>query len=496
MAFLFAALFTVVPTAQAEAPAPGVIVWMEPTLPGADVAAKASRLTDGASPYAWGDFAFARTEETEADRARLLAVTTAVETGRKRWLEFDVEKGIAQQINTAVDTVEILRDDFDRNTVVEALLMSGLATQSAFPESRFGLVEEAAPFRAMIAARAVQRAWVDALALEPDATWTRKEVDSATGLAAILALQNDLRSLPRAVVTLPERPKGVTLYVDGRPTAEDATQVELFPGKHYLHAMVGGRLAGRARVNLEPGQSTAFPLMVGAPALAEAHSKVLAGDPTLPESVMSAVAWYRTVGGRTSRLYLGALDENGKPHILPFAGGAELVRPKPVTVLLAGDIAGGFVLSEAFDGRDGERVTAPAFGPHLGLQLGIYNFLLMGGATAYVTPTERMVWAFAEGDGTDTLAPIYARPYVGAGVYLPRPTSRVPLLQIAGTYGWFLPGSSGFGAMLGCGIPVKADGTWIRISLDGSTGTQGPAWPAPGTATWTGLLRIGFERKL
>lgn len=479
--------------AHADAPAPGVILWVTPSLPGPDVSGKAARLTDGATPYAWGDYAFARGEETEGDRARLLAVGTAMDTAKKRWNDFDVEEGIAQQINTAVDGVEILRSDDDRRAVVQALLLSGLASQKAFPESRFGLLEAAAPFRAMVAARAVQRAWVDALALEPDTVWTRKEVDDATGLAGLLALQNDLRSLPKAKLALPPRPKGVTLYVDGRALADDLTSLDLPLGHHFLHAMVGTRLAGRAEVTLEAGQAATFPMAVDEATLRDARTKVLAEDPGVPDALMAAIGYYRTVGGRPSRLFLGAIDDNGKAHILPFAGGAALVRPKPFSALLAGDIDGGFLLSSAFSENEGTRVTAPAFGPNLSLQLGVYNAMVLGGASMYITPGRAMAW---NASSDPTIAPVYVRPYVGIGAYFPRPTARMPLLQAAVTYGWFLPGSSGIGGMFGCGIPVKQEGTWIRISVDAYSGVQGPGQVETGSKTVAGSLRIGFERKL
>lgn len=480
----------------AEPAAPGVLVWMEAAAPADDVAARADRLTGGASPYTWGDFAFARGEETEADRARLLGVSTAVEAARKKWLEFDVELGIARQIDAAVDAVELLPSEADRDAVVAASLLSGLAVHRAIPESRFATAEEAAPFRAMIAARAAPAAWLRALALAPDRVWTRAEVDDAAGLAALLALREELRALPPATLVLPERPAGVVLVVDGAPVPEGATELALLPGRHYLHVRAGDRVAGRARVELVSGQRADFPIVVDAPTLAEARERVLAGDPVLPEPVMEAVAPLRTVGGAPARLFFGALDERGRPELLAVAGGATLARPKPFTALLAGDLGGGVIRSSAFEKEGGAEAVAPTFGPHLGLQLGVYNFVVLGGASAYVTPSQRVTWAQGDTDAEDVAAPVLARPYVGVGAYLPQPTDGKLLLQLSGTYGWLLPGSSGFGGSFALGLPTRQESTWFRVSVDGHVGVQGPGEVAEGTPTWVGIARIGFARKL
>lgn len=481
------------PALADEPLAPGVIVWMTPGLPGADVLAKAARQTNGAESVAWGDFAFARPSWAEADEGRLVAIRNGMDAAKKRWNDFDVEQGVAQQLWTAVDAVEVVRDDGDRKALLDALLLSGLAAHKAFPDSVFATGDVAAPFRVMVSTRPVEKAWVDAIALDPDRTWTRADVDDGNGLASLLALQADLKALPRAKLTLPARPGGVTLVVDGRKLAPDVAEVELWPGHHYVHALVGDRVAGRTELVLEPGQSAPFPAVVAESALQEARTKVLSNDVFLPPTVAAAVDWFKTVKGRTARVYLGAVDDQGKGKIVAYAGGATIARPEVVTALLTGDLSGGMVRSSAFLDADGP-VTAPAFGPSLGVHIGIYNFQVLGGGSMYLMPSQRTVF----GDDVDNDVPVPAvfLAYGGVGAYIPRPTASMPLLEVAGLYGGMFPGAMGFGGQIALGVPVNRNGTWVRFTLEGFEGKQRVGYLAPGTTSYSFALKVGFARKL
>ena len=476
-----------------EGAAPGVVVWLEASPPAVKIQADVDRLTDHATPFAWGDYAFTRTPATDADQGLLTAVGAAVDSARKRWNDFDVEQGIAAQIGIAVDAVSLVRSADDRDALVRALLLDGLAASRAFPEQRFATMEEAAPFRAQLSGQAVPRAWLDALALDPDHGWTRADLDDGAGLAALLALQAEVRGQPRAHLTIPGHPPGVTLVVDGMPIADDAALIELVPGHHYVHAIAGTRIAGRAELDLDPGQSSSFPMLVTDQVLTDGKAAVLADRRDLPAPLTAALESYRTVEGHSARVYLAAMDTDGRPHLVPYAGGATLTRPKPLSALVAADLGGGMVVSNAFDQHPGQSATALVAGPHLGLQIGVYNAFVLGGASLYVAPKERFVW---KADQNPNVAPAAVLPYGGIGAYLPRPTSGTPLAQVAATYGALLPGSRGFGLMVGCGIPVQRDGTWVRISMDGYRGREGSSSSAPDTTTWAALLRVGFERLL
>jgi len=484
--------------AKAEGPlAPAVVVWLEPSLPSNEAQGKAHRLTGGtATDLAWADLALSPGDWSEDDRLKMLAVDSAYETGRKRWDDFDVEQGIAQQIQVAAESLAVLRDDADRSALLRALIMGGTASYKAFPEQKFASGDEAAPYRTMVAARAVPRAILDAVALDPEKVWTRDEVGDGLGYTVISQLVEDLKGLPKARLAVGDHPPGTTLVVDGRPVDPSVTELELWPGRHYVHALVGNRLAGRVEMVLEPGQNASYPLAVSSADLAEARTKLLAGDTALTGPVANAIEAVSTVRGQKARVYLAAVDEKGRTELVPYSGGAELMRPSPVSFLLTGDLGIGVVRSQGFAQRDENYVNAPAPTGNLGVEFGVYNFAVLAGGSLYLTPTQRMEFANAEGtDNNET--PAYFRPYGGVGAYIPRPTAGVPLLLVGATYGALLPGSRGFGGTLAFGVPMGGgEGTWLRFVVDLYSGRQAAGYPGEGSNTYAFNFRIGFGQKL
>lgn len=477
-------------------PAPAVIVWLEPEVPGLDAQGRAVRLAGGAARHlAWADLALTPGDWTEEDRTRLLAVQSAVEAGRKRWNDFDVELGIAQQIAIAVDNVTLLRDDDDRKAVAESLVMAGTATLRNWPEGRFPLADDAGPFRTMVSAKAVPLAFVDALALDPDRAWTRQDVDDQAAVDLLASLATELEGLPAAKLTLPALPPGVELILDGRPVAEGTIEVPLLPGRHYLHARMGSTLAGRTELVVAAGQQISYPLRVDLQQLTAARAVARDGSLTLSPEVSGAIQPLSTIKGQAARVYLGTVDEKGRASLMPYAGGAELVRPKPVTFVVTGDLGPGAVLSQGFSGFEEESKAGIAFGGNLGGELGIYNFAVLAGNTLYITPGQRM--QFANSDSTENReTPVYLRPYGGFGVYLPRPRAGAPLFLLGATYGALLPGSNGLGGHFAVGIPVSSQGSWVRMSFDLYAGAQEAGFPGEGTTTRAGMFRVGFARKL
>lgn len=488
-------------TAQAAEPGagplpPAVVVWLEPELPGMEAQGRAARLAGGTATHlAWADLALTPGDWSEEDRTRLLAVQSAVDTGKKRWNDFDVELGIAQQIGIAVDNVSLVRDADDRKALAEALVWSGAAALRNWPEARFPVADDAAPFRTMVNARAVPQAFVDALALEPDRSWTRQDIDDAATVALLQTLASELKALPAASLQVGALPPGVELVVDGRPVPPGTAEVPLLPGRHYLHARRGTVLAGRTELVVAAGQQVSYPLRVSGEQLAAAKATAAEGSTALAPELTGAIQPLSTVKGQAARVYLGTVDDKGRATVVPYAGGAELIRPKPVSFLLTGDVGPGLLTSQGFAGAVGSETRAVAFGGNLGAELGIYNFAILGGSTLYITPTQRMKYANPDGTANNE-TPAYLRPYGGFGVYLPRPRGGAPLFLLGATYGTLLPGSNGFGGHLAAGIPVSGAGSWVRLSLDLYAGAQQAGFPAAGTTTRAGMFRIGFARKL
>lgn len=483
--------------AKAEGPpAPAVVVWVEPSIPPNEVQSRGSHLTGGpATHYSWADLALAPGDWTEDDRLKVLAVDSAYETGKKRWDEFDVEQGIAQQLQIAVESVSVLRDDADRKALLRALVMSGTAAAKAFPENKFATADDAASFRTMVSARAVPRALQDALALDAEHVWTRDEVGDGIGYAILSKLQEEVKAAPRAKLLVGEHPPETTLVVDGRVIDATTMELELLPGRHYVHAMIGNKIAGRTEITLEPGQIARYPLNVSAADLTAARTMLMDGNVQFTGPVATAIEALATVRGQKARVYVGALNEKGRPIVYPYSGGAEIERPNPFAVVLTGDLGGGFIRSAGFLKRNENAFSAGTVGGNLGITVSVYNVALIGGATLFITPTERMQYANADNsDNKDT--PAYFRPHGGLGVYLPRPTAGVPNLLLGATYGAFFPGSSGPGGMLAFGVPMRGDGAWLRFVLDFYRGTQAAGYPGEGTGTYMFNFRVGFGRKL
>lgn len=479
----------------AEPSAPGLVVWTSPEVPAEAARARADRLAGGAVAHrAWPDVAWAPTPWAPADQARADALTAAVTSARTRWDVFDVEAGIARDLDAAAEDVVVLRDDADRARLVDALLLEGAAVLRLAPPSAFATAEAVAPFRRPLDGQAAPAPLLDVLALEPDRVWTRDDVPDLATLQHLDALAPAVDRLPPATLSLSPLPAGAAWVVDGRRVA--GTTVAVPPGHHYVHVLLGDVLHGRIEVDLASGAAQAIEPFVSRAELDTAAAAVKAGTRDVPPDVATAVQGLARASTPPARTFLATLDEQGKPVVVAYANGAAVKRVKPVTVLLSGDVGGGVLISPAFAGRRRETVLAPAFGGTLGAEVGIYNAALFGRVDLALTPTEQVNFLANEDDTENTATNAHVRPYGGVGVYLPRPQAGIPLFFLGGSYGWMSPGSRGFGATVSIGIPLKGEAAWTRFTLDGYRGVQMAGFPAEGEAAWYGALRVGFGRAL
>ncbi len=482
-------------TPEAAPLAPAVIVWTEGLLPPAEVQQKMARLTAGGAQLDWGDVAYAPGDRTPDDRTRVDAVQTANDAGRKRWDEFDVELGIAQALRTTVDAVTLVKDDADRNVLEQALVLESTAVMRAFQDTRFATIEDAGPFRVVVGDMVASKPLTDLLALDPDRAWTRDELGDGQILVRIEQYRTAAKALAPGIIHFTAAPPGVSLVVDGRALAPGVSDLPVLPGHHYAHAQAGTRIAGRADFDIASGETVDIQALLTESDLTAAKALVLSGKlDGLPDGMTKALTAIAPVNGKVPRVYLAAVDEKGHGHIVPWTPGAVIIRPKPVTFMLTGDVGGGFLNSSAFAKQAGAVQTTPQFGPQLGGQLGIYNFLVNVGGTMLLTPVKR--FAYGGEPEAPALSPAGVRAWGGIGVYLPRPTRGVPLFSLGVNYGMFFPGSTGFGGNLTFGVPITDGKTWLRLSLDGFRTVQSPGWPQEGSANYAGAFRIGFGRLL
>lgn len=487
-----ALLLGILAVAHADEPPPAprsVVVWAEAELPPPEVRRRAERLTGPSEHRAWREIAFEAQPFGDPDTAARTALNDAVASGRRRWDAFDVEAAIATELHTACAGVELVRDPGDREALLQGLLLEAAAALRIVPESRFEAADEVAALRRKVVTTSAPSALVDALALEPGRLWERADVPDGQTFLRLQALQTELRAAPRARLAIDALPLGAIVSVDGRQLPAGSAEVELEPGHHYVHALVAGRIGGRVELDVSPGDSLRYGPLVSRGELDQARTKILAGSAEVPED------FARTGVRGALPHYLAALDEKGDPELVPWNNGAAIDRRSPVTVILVGVMGGGVLVSPAFQNHVDEVRTALAFGGDLGFELGIYNFVINGGTTLLVTPQERMAYSRdPASDDVETNA--FFRPYGGVGVYLPRPRSGTPLMMVGGNYGWLSPGAMGFGARLSFGIPLRGEGTWLRLDLDGFRGTEMAGFPAEGQSTYIGALRLGFGRLL
>jgi hypothetical protein len=490
------AAFLLSAAAQAAAPvSPAMVVWMLPAPPAEEVRKLAERETGPAQHRAWADIALSPEPASGADEQRAAALQTVLAEGKERWDEFEGEAGVARALAAAVEPLAVLRTEADRNQLVTALLWEGAGITRGYPEALFPSLQDTAPFRVTVAGRSVVRPWVDAIALEPKRVFTRADFPDGQSFAKVQALQSELGLLPRGHLTVDVLPPDCVVVLDGVPVPEGTRDVELAPGHHYAHVLVHGVVAERTEFDAAPNDTVPLRSLVSPEELASASSAVLAGSADVPPDVAAGARSAAAHEPNSPRVFLGSVDDKGKPHVVAFAGGAVITKKRPVTFLFVGELGGGVLESSGFAGQKGKSQLTYQFGGSLGFELGIYNAAIFGSGDLALSPSVQMPYSL-EGastpeDNQETSA--FFRPNGGIGVYLPRPLPGKVFFLLAGDYGWFSPASMGPGVKLSVGIPLQGDGnTWLRITLDAYRGTQMEGFLGEGTPTSLASLRIGF----
>lgn len=164
-----------------------------------------------------------------------------------------------------------------------------------------------------------------------------------------------------------------------------------------------------------------------------------------------------------------AAEDNGRIVVLPYAHGAELLKQRRVTVLGVGEVGAGAMTSTLFaSDEDGKNVVAPSAVGSLGLEVGIYNAIVLAGTDLAITPGNTIAWANDE--GTENIkSSMFLQPWAGLGAYLLRPTGRAPTAMVAATYSWLQPAHHAVGGRVSFGFPFQPEGgLWIRMTLGGS----------------------------
>lgn len=474
--------------------AEGFVVWLQEQVPDEKALKKAENLSGAAVHRTHVDLAFPPQPATPDDAARIEALREAIASGKSRWDEFDVELTIARELEAALVPVDLIRDLRDLQDVVDARLFQGAAVQKAFSPEDFATNDDAQPFRKEMPGFTGNRPWLTALGLDPDRAFTRADVADGSAFPDLQALEPAFRELPSARVEVDDMPSGASLFIDGRERDLSQDIIEVRPGAHYMHVLRNGVVSGRQVLDLAPGEELEMPLIVDATELEQARNQVLQGLTTgFPEDVKDSI---EDLGDHNEGpIFVAAQDEKGRVTILPYARGAQLFKQKPVTFVLAGEIGGGAIVSGLFNETDGTNVTAPAMMGHLGFELGIYNFALIGGMDLGITPANTLTYGKQDGSG-DVTTSIMPRPWGGAGIYVLRPSGTTPTMLIAGTYGANLPAHLAFGGRMAFGIPIDQNGTWFRIAIGGDASPRSYWEEYSDVAMYSMYLRFGLAARL
>jgi hypothetical protein len=306
------------------------------------------------------------------------------------------------------------------------------------------------------------------MAVHPEHRVGQSEAETATW-PEFSAFQDETSQLGDATLNLSNLPQGFLAVVDGQPIDAGAASLSLRPGTHFLHAVRDGVLHGRARIEVAPGDSLTFPVLVTRDEVGGVHVQVLSESTTgYHDDVKRALE--ELTAFHAGPVFVAAVNDNGRVVILPYARGAMLIAQRPVTFLFTGDLGPVIVVSPLFDDDDGSLVTAPGFSGELGIEFGIYNAAVIGGMDLAITPGHTVRYANEEETANITTS-VLPQPWGGIGVYGLRPVGDAPYMLLAATAGWNGPAHIGVGGRVTFGLPTDGAG-WARLTLGANTAAR------------------------
>jgi hypothetical protein len=468
-----------------------VVVWLEPDLPEEKYLRRAENAAGGdAIHLSHVDLAFPPQPYNDADDDKVEALRAEVIEATAVWDQFDVEFGIATSMEVILSQIEVARDRRDLDEVVDALLVQGAAVSRAFPPTEFQESDAAEPFRATVPGARVNRPWLVAMALAPDRNFTRADLVDGGPWPDFKQLREQLGGLPPGYLDISDLPRGAVVVVDGKVVERGTRETPLRPGTHFLHVIRNDVISGRQRLEIEAGLSADVPMLVDIAMLGAANAALVAGSTEgFPDSVkqsLEAITAYHT-----GQLYLAALD-GGRLVIQPYSGESIRRKKRVVTVLGTGEIGGGVVVSPLFDGSNGDTTSAPAAHGGLGLEIGIFNGVILGGFDLAFTPGNTVT--HGNRDETENVSTsVLPQAWGGIGVYVLRPSEIRTTLLLALTYGWNGPAHKALGGRLTLGVPIDEGGTWFRLTVGGSSASKS-LWDTGNDETpmHTLFFRLGF----
>jgi len=448
----------------------GKVLWLTEEDPSQKARERAEKLTEVTEHLSIADLNCVPQSVDEQVSAQYEALRAAVAAGKARWEEFEVEYVIATELQPTLEAVSMVRDERDLDDLIQAKLLQGEAVVRAFSDVEFLEDERAEPFRVALSQaegefsnRTVVRPWVEAIMLAPGRVWTRSDISDDWSYTQFQEIKGWLEEVPTAALDRSMVPTEETLVVNGRPYGDQLLR-KVGVGVHFVHRVRNEAVCGIERVTAAPGQLIELGMGLAADDLEQALQQVMAGTTIgFPGTVKAALE--ALAEAANAPIYVAAEDE-GHVAILAYARGAKLLDQQVVTVMRIGELGPAVVVSPLFD-QEGEVIAAVHAG--VGLEIGIYNAVVLMGADIALTPGYTMTYGQDEGE-PDLWTSALPQVWGGLGAYLVRPKGRTPTFLLAGTYGWDGPAHMTFGGRASLGLPMKRTGRWVRMTLGGRGG--------------------------
>lgn len=442
----------------------GTVVWMQDGVPDESVQKRLTRQTGPVQHRSWVDIALVRSDEQKSDTA-YSSLGAALVRAKDSWDEFDVELGIARELERFLVDVAYVRDESDRERLIEALLIQGAAVHMAFDGLSFAEESAAEPFRIELPGLVANRPWLAALSLDAERQLRPSDLVNGTGLDAFNELKEAFDAMPKGTLAFDAFPEDVELVLDGVLLKRE--DVTVSPGAHFVHVIREGVIIGGTRVWVPSGDRVQVTTVVDRLELSQANDSVCAGAPLdLPADVVSGLE--RLVNATAGPVFLACLDSRGRPSAVAYARGAVVESDAILTGVIGGEAGFTRVMSPLYGedlastpASDWEPKTVDGASAQFGFEVGLSNFAFAFGADVAVTPSHLVKF-----DGGESSA-VTVRPWGGLGAYVIRPRSSKVTLLLLGTYGWSMPGHMTMGGRGVLGIPVDKRRTWLRLAIGG-----------------------------